>query len=127
MFFKNFAKFDGKHLCRSLSLIKLQAPGLQLYFKKKLRQKCFPINFAKFLRTASWQMTCGPLLLKIIFIRSSKHLTFSCQSTLSHRNQLLCKSMDWFLYNKDLRQERVNSCNSLTHYFALISTYSSSI
>ena len=29
----------------------------------------------------------------------------------SYRNQsidLLCKSKDWFLYDKDLRQERVN-------------------
>ena len=28
---RNFAKFTGKHLCQSLSSIKLQASGLQLY------------------------------------------------------------------------------------------------
>ena len=31
---------------------------------------------------------------------------------LSYRNQsinVLCKSMDWFLYDRDLRHERVNS------------------
>ena len=31
--------------------------------------------------------------------------------SLSYRNQsidLLCKSMDWFLYESDLRHERVN-------------------
>ena len=38
---KNFAKFARKHLCQSLFLIKLQA----------LRHMCFPVNFAKFLRT----------------------------------------------------------------------------
>ena len=31
---RNFAKFTGKHLCRSLFLIKLQASGLQLYQKR---------------------------------------------------------------------------------------------
>ena len=37
-------------------------------------------------------------------------LTLSCQSSLSHRNQstdLLCKSMDWFLYDTDFPHERV--------------------
>ena len=58
---KNFAKFTGKHLCQSLFFnkvtarvslfIKLQAYGLQLYLKKRLWHKCFPENFAKFLRT----------------------------------------------------------------------------
>ena len=31
--------------------------------------------------------------------------------SLSYRNQsidLICKSMDWFLYDRDLRHERVN-------------------
>ena len=40
---RNFAKFRGKHLCQSLFLIKL------LFYQK--RDRCFPVNFAKFLRT----------------------------------------------------------------------------
>ena len=39
-------------------------------------------------------------------------LTLSCQRSLSYRNQsidLQCKSMDWFLYDRDLRHEKVNS------------------
>ena len=36
--------FTGKHLCWSLFLITFLARGLQ--------QRCFPVNFAKFLRTA---------------------------------------------------------------------------
>ena len=39
---KNF--FTGKHLCWSLSLIKLQARVL----KKRLQHSCFPVKFAKF-------------------------------------------------------------------------------
>ena len=32
---------------------KVQALGLQLYRKKRLWHKCFPVNFVKFLRTPS--------------------------------------------------------------------------
>ena len=40
-----------------------------------------------------------------------KGLTLSWQSSPSNRNQsidLICKSMDWFPYDKDLHYERVN-------------------
>ena len=36
---------------RASFLIKLQAWDLQLYLKKKLWHRCFPVNFVKFLRT----------------------------------------------------------------------------
>ena len=42
---KSLAKFTGKHLCWSLFLIKLKA-------KKRSQHSCFPVNFAKFLRTS---------------------------------------------------------------------------
>ena len=41
---------------------------------------------------------------------SITHLTLSWRRPLSYRNQsidLLCKSMDWFLYDNGLRHERV--------------------
>ena len=44
--FKNFAKFTGKHLCQSIFLKKVAT-----LFKKRLWYKCFPMNFAKVLRT----------------------------------------------------------------------------
>ena len=43
-------------------------------------------------------------------------LTLSWQRPLSYRNQsidLLCKSVDWFLYDNSLRQERVKQENKL--------------
>ena len=46
-----FRKFTEKHLHKSLFLIKLQALGLQLYLKKRLWHRCFPVNSAKFWRT----------------------------------------------------------------------------
>ena len=39
-FLEKFAKFTGKHLCQSLFLI------------KRLCHRCFPVNYAKFPRTA---------------------------------------------------------------------------
>ena len=47
---KSFTNFTGKHLCWSLFLKNLRAAGLQLH-KKRLQNRCFPVNFAKFLRT----------------------------------------------------------------------------
>ena len=42
--FKNFAKFTGKHLCQNLFFDKI----------KRLWHGCFPVNFAKILRTLSY-------------------------------------------------------------------------
>ena len=49
---KNLANFIGKQLLWSLFLIKFQA-------KKRLQHKCFPVKYAKFLRTSSLQNTSG--------------------------------------------------------------------
>ena len=56
----NFAKFTGKHLCQSLYFNKVAA-----LLKKKLWHRCFPVNFAKFLRTRFLQNTSRRLLLQI--------------------------------------------------------------
>ena len=54
--FRNFAKFIRKHLCN--------------FIKKRLWNRCFPVNFAKFLRTSFLKETVRWLLLflwKIIY------------------------------------------------------------
>ena len=51
---KNFAKFTGNHLYQSLG---------KIYWKKRLWHMCFPVNFAKSLRTPFLQNTSGWLLL----------------------------------------------------------------
>ena len=57
---RNFVKFTGKHLERDSFLITLQASDLQLYQKNSIWHRCFPVNFAKFLRTPFF---CRPHLL----------------------------------------------------------------
>ena len=59
---RNFAKFTGKHLCQSLSFNKFAGWSTTL-LKKRLRRRCFPVNFAKFLGTTFLQNTSGRLLL----------------------------------------------------------------
>ena len=42
---RNFAKFTEKHLCQRLFFNK------DSLLKKRLRHRCFPVDFGKFLRT----------------------------------------------------------------------------
>ena len=51
---KDFAKFTGKHLCQSLFLNKVVT-----LLKKRVWHRCFPVSFAKFLRTPFLYNTTG--------------------------------------------------------------------
>ena len=48
---RNFARFTGKHLCWSLFFNKVAGLKPPTLLKKRLWHRCFPVNFAKFLRT----------------------------------------------------------------------------
>ena len=73
--FRNFTKFTGKHLYQSLFLIKFQkAPATLL--KKGLWYRCFPVNFAKFLRTPFFTEHHRWLLLTVMKIRLSQEDSF---------------------------------------------------
>ena len=70
MFLKISQKFIWKHLYWSL-FITNKAAGLRAcnFIKKRLQHKCFPVNFAKFLRTSCLQNTSGRLLLDAVPLR----------------------------------------------------------
>ena len=70
VFLKTFAKFTEKHPCRSPFLTNLQVWRLQFY-QERLLHRCFPVNFAKFLRTSFLQNTSGRLLLWLNKVKSS--------------------------------------------------------
>ena len=55
----NFIKFTGKHLCQSLFFDKVTGLRPATFLKKRLWHRCFPVNFAKFLRTPFLQNTSG--------------------------------------------------------------------
>ena len=48
---RNVTKFTGKHLCQSLFFNKIAGLRPATLFKKRLWHKCFPVNFARFLRS----------------------------------------------------------------------------
>ena len=48
---RNFAKFTGKRLCQTLFFDKVAGMGPANLLKMSLWLVCFPVNFAKFLRT----------------------------------------------------------------------------
>ena len=63
--FRNCAKFTGKHLCQSLFF------RSATLLKKRLWHRCFPANFAKFLRTPFFK---GHLWWLLLLLPPSPHL-----------------------------------------------------
>ena len=55
---RNFAEFIGKHLCQSLFFNKVAGWPATL-LKKRPWHRCFPVNFAKLLRTPFLQNASG--------------------------------------------------------------------
>ena len=63
---RNFAEFTGKYLCQSLFSNNVTGLRPTTLLKKRLWHKCFPVNFAKFLRTPFFTEHFRWLLLKYI-------------------------------------------------------------
>ena len=65
---RNVAKFTGRHLCQSLFFNKVASLRSATLLKKRPWHMCFPVNFAKFLRTYFLQNTSVQLLLENIHL-----------------------------------------------------------
>ena len=65
---RNVAKFTGRHLCQSLFFNKVASLRPATLLKKRPWHMCFPVNFAKFLRTYFLQNTSVQLLLENIHL-----------------------------------------------------------
>ena len=74
---RNFERFTGKHLCPSLFF-----NNVVTLLKKRLRHRCLPVNFVKFLRTP-FLLNSSPL--KISF--SKMH--FFQRKTADHAAKLI--------------------------------------
>ena len=60
---KNLTIFKGKYLCWSLLFNKVAGHQTCNFIKKKLQQRCFPVNITKFLRGPILKNICERLLL----------------------------------------------------------------
>ena len=67
---RNFPKFTGKHMCQSPFFNRLAGTRSGSLLKKWLWQRCFAVDFAKFLRIPYLQITSGRLLLLWLSRRS---------------------------------------------------------
>ena len=76
---RNFAKVTGIYLCQELYFNKVRHAAL---LKQRLQHRCFPLNFAKFLRTPFLHNTSGRLFLNKR--RCFMHLTRRVRSLLEH-------------------------------------------
>ena len=60
---RNFAKFTGKHQCKSPFFNRVAGPRSAPLLKKRLWYRCFPVNFVEFLRRLFLQNTSRRLVL----------------------------------------------------------------
>ena len=76
---ENFPKFTGKHLRQSHYFNKFGGLWPTTLLKKRLWYRCFPVNFAKFLRTTFLQNTSGGCFCvskgASVFLRSNSFRT----------------------------------------------------
>ena len=79
---RNFSKFTGKPLYWSVSLIKLQAWGLQLYYKGN------PMNFAKFSRTPDYLCNTKFMRTAASGITENRPCLAGCKFFYALQNQL---------------------------------------
>ena len=98
---KNFAKSTEKHLCWSHYLTKLR-PEACNFIKQWLQRKCFPVDFAKLLRTpilqniCKWQLlylgSCWTSMMEFV-LRKQLHLFFVRTSKILMRLDVLMSNL----------------------------------
>ena len=105
---KSSTNFSGKHLCWSLFLKNLQAESLHLH-RKRLQHRCFPVKFAKFLRTSFliehlwWQLLYLRWLVLHFFKKALLNSYFATllwrpNSFFFSTNRLMYKKSNSFVY-----------------------------
>ena len=89
---KNFVNSTGKHLCRSLFLIKLQTSCNSI--KRRLQYRCFPVKFVKFLKAPFLEKRSSGCFLGLS--RVFKGVRSKNRATVSNIYQIqLKKSICW--------------------------------
>ena len=69
---RNFAKFTGKHLFQSFFFNKVAGLSPATLLKKRLWHRCFPVDFAKFIRTPFFTEHRTPLVAAFMLLEMPK-------------------------------------------------------
>ena len=106
---KSFANYTGKRLCSSLFFNKVADLIPATLLKKRLKHRCYQVNFAKFLRPPLNRIPLVDYLHKLHFIlKSIEHLTNICHYTCtSYHNK--CHQGVQVYYRRQTTQRRGNS------------------
>ena len=100
-----FAKFTGKHLCQRLFFNKVAGLRPATLLKKSLWHRCFPMNFAKFLRTPFYRTPlddCFCSYFSLVFI--IKMFLHCCYVSLVHLIVLDIQHSNYCNTNENLFQ-----------------------
>ena len=119
---RNFAKFIGKHLHQSLFFNIGLRPATIL--KKRLWHRCFPVNFAKFLRTPFLTEYRWWLLLKLMLLINNSSINSPMLFIFETSRLVLLKKEEFELLN--YYKSGICSCIK-TRYDIAISVYLSGI
>ena len=77
---RNSTKFSRKHLCQNLFFNKVADLRPVTLFKKRLWQRCFHVNFTKFLRTSFLQN------ISLFFSQNFSNSNSHCVKSIQIRN-----------------------------------------
>ena len=106
---KNFAKLTGKHLCLSLFFNKVASRRSATLLKKKLWHRCFPVDFAKFLRTPFFYSFAKFLRTPFVRNTSERLLLWTTASETSNTKYL-------GLIKRSKVQEKNKSCKRALNF-----------
>ena len=122
-FLRNFAKFTGKHLFQSLFFNKFAGLRPATLLKKRFWHKCFPVNFANFLRTPFLIERVWWLLLAI-----TKAITISESDTFQWGTSPSCCQEKKEQFGYDMKTcKNVSPCCSGHGYLNLSQSVSNNI
>ena len=102
----NFTKFTGKHLHQRLFFNNVTDLRDATLLRRKLWHKCFPVDFAKFLRTPYLQNNSGRLLL-ILFVAC--FLYFPLSKKFATKKVASCKKKSTSRKSALIRKNRKSS------------------
>ena len=111
---RNFAKFTGKRLFQSLFFNKVAGLKPVTLLKNRPWHRCFPVKFAKFLRTLILRNTSRRLPLYLVWIFLDYHnkcqVLFTCQVSKFPRH---IRIPQWhFNYPRDFLSRVTSACKT---------------
>ena len=118
---KNFQIFTGKHLCWSLFVNKVAGPQACNFMKRRFKHSCFPVNIAKFLRTAFLieHLRISPYSVRMR--ENADQNNFECGKFLRSGGQKISNSKCKKISNRhNLGRHFVTKCMCLFYFFVFL-------